>query len=156
LKSIILCSIVILLMIALEFLIKYHLRRVPEQELPKFYCKGRVKLLRHNNHGLVLGIARSHPKLTGIIPLLGLILTLALTITWFCDPAESAWLRLGLALLYAGAIANLLDRWIHGSVLDYISFPRFPVAKISRLVFNLADFSLMAGAILVMITVLLA
>ena len=54
--------------------------------------------------------------------------------------------RLGFALIIGGAIGNLIDRAIHGHVIDYILF-HTPVWSFA--VFNLADALITVGAILV-------
>ena len=53
--------------------------------------------------------------------------------------------RQGYALLLGGGISNFIDRMKKGSVTDYVRFPKFPVKKISELVFNLSDFGIFAG-----------
>ena len=52
---------------------------------------------------------------------------------------------IGYTLLLGGGISNFIDRMKKGSVTDYVRFPKFPVKKISELVFNLSDFGIFAG-----------
>ena len=59
-------------------------------------------------------------------------------------------MKAGLALMTAGALGNLNDRWTRGAVTDFISF-RTRFKRLSSLVFNLADFFLFAGSILCLI-----
>ncbi len=47
---------------------------------------------------------------------------------------------LALALVCAGAIGNLIDRAVEGSVTDFVKFPHFPA-------FNVADSAITMGAI---------
>jgi lipoprotein signal peptidase len=50
---------------------------------------------------------------------------------------------LGMSLISGGALSNILDRFVFGCVFDYIkTFPWFPL-------FNLADFSISLGSLLV-------
>ena len=51
-------------------------------------------------------------------------------------------------LLCAGGTGNVLERLVWGRVTDYIRFPRLPGMRLGRLVWNLADFMLLAGALL--------
>jgi signal peptidase II len=52
--------------------------------------------------------------------------------------------RIGLALVFGGALANAYDRLVKGSVVDFIQLPHFPI-------FNVADSSISVGvAILVL------
>lgn len=56
--------------------------------------------------------------------------------------------KLGYALLTGGAMSNLYDRCRKGYVVDYVRFTT-PFRRLSRLVFNLSDFMIAAGAILI-------
>lgn len=58
-----------------------------------------------------------------------------------------ACLRYGAALLACGGLSNLVDRFARGSVTDYLRFPYLP-GRVGRLVWNLADFMILAGAAL--------
>lgn len=49
---------------------------------------------------------------------------------------------LGFSLMIGGALANLLDRWVRGGVVDFISLWVFPR-------FNFADVAIVAGLILI-------
>ncbi len=46
--------------------------------------------------------------------------------------------RLGLALVFGGAVANAYDRGIKGSVIDFIQVPHWPI-------FNVADSAITVG-----------
>jgi signal peptidase II len=55
--------------------------------------------------------------------------------------------RLGLALVFGGAIANAYDRGVKGSVIDFIQVPHWPI-------FNVADSAITVGvAVLLLGTV---
>ena len=56
-------------------------------------------------------------------------------------------LKTGLALILGGAYSNTYDRLRRKYVVDYITFP-----KISTIVFNLSDFGIMIGAMLLTIS----
>ena len=58
--------------------------------------------------------------------------------------------RTGWAFLTGGALSNLYDRCRKGYVVDYIRF-HTPWKRLNDLVFNLADFFIMIGAVLVSI-----
>ena len=57
--------------------------------------------------------------------------------------------RLGAGLLLGGGGSNLYERLRHGRVYDYVQFPKLP-GRAGRLVFNLADFAILAGALLLL------
>lgn len=56
--------------------------------------------------------------------------------------------KLGYSLLLGGALSNLYDRCKKKYVVDYISF-RTPWKKLNHLVFNLSDFFIMIGSVLI-------
>ncbi len=56
--------------------------------------------------------------------------------------------RIGFALIIGGALGNLIDRAVHGHVIDYILF-HTPVWSFA--VFNLADAFITVGAGLVLL-----
>ena len=51
----------------------------------------------------------------------------------------------------AGAWSNTFDRWIRGYVIDYVGF-KIRWEKITRITYNLGDFFLAAGAVLMMLS----
>ena len=57
---------------------------------------------------------------------------------------------MGYGMLLAGGISNFLQRRKKGTVTDYIRFPSLPGSWLPRLVFNLADFFVFLGCILVL------
>ena len=50
----------------------------------------------------------------------------------------------GLALILGGGLANLLERFVHGYVTDYLQF-RVPLAYLRKLIYNVADLCIFAG-----------
>jgi signal peptidase II len=96
------------------------------------------------------GIAFSMLNFAGDRILIALTLTILAFVAFFWSRTEPGqWLiRLGLASVVGGAVGNLIDRVVHGHVIDFIlvhagswSFP----------VFNLADSLITIGACLVVL-----
>lgn len=61
--------------------------------------------------------------------------------------------KLIFGLIIGGAAGNLLDRFTHGSVVDFIWF-RIPQINFSFAIFNLADSSITIGVLLLFITLI--
>ena len=59
-------------------------------------------------------------------------------------------LRAGLALLLGGAYSNTYDRLTRNYVVDYVSFP-VKNKRVRRVVFNISDFCIMIGALLMVL-----
>jgi signal peptidase II len=57
-----------------------------------------------------------------------------------------AWLWLPTGMLVGGAVGNLIDRAVHGSVIDFIKLPHWPA-------FNVADMSITFGVIILVLLV---
>lgn len=108
--------------------------------------RGRFFELTHlENRGAAAGLLAAHPRwvLAFGCAVYALVLALLLRVD------GGACLRYGAALLACGGLSNLVDRFARGSVTDYLRFPRLP-GRAGRLVWNLADFMILAGAALAM------
>ena len=57
--------------------------------------------------------------------------------------------RLGLALVFGGAISNAYDRAVKGSVIDFIQVPHWPI-------FNVADSAVSVGVVVLLLGTLWA
>ena len=59
-------------------------------------------------------------------------------------PASDWPARLGLSLVFGGAISNAYDRGVQGSVVDFIQVPHYPI-------FNVADSAITVGVAVLLI-----
>ena len=86
-----------------------------------------------------------------LVAWISLFLTLSLTIGALLFGRKwNRMIKAGLALVLGGAYSNTYDRMFRNYVVDYISF-NVKNKKIRQIVFNMADFCIMIGAILVVI-----
>lgn len=136
----ILCAGVLL---AADFALRILARRgKPERTL----WDGRIRLERLENTGMAGGVLKNHPFLARALPGCALAAMLILCRGELLrGRGLSCW---GAALLCAGGLGNVLERLARGRVTDYIRFPGLPGKRLRRLVWNLADFMLLAGALL--------
>ena len=116
---------------------------------------GWLRIVHTENPGAAFGVlAEGNPVLRSII-LIGVSAGVLLFVVWalwshsasFATPLT----RLGLSLILGGALGNLYDRIVHGTVTDFIevyhgawSFPAF----------NVADSAITVGACLLLIDLL--
>ena len=108
----------------------------------KEYLSPKIELLE--NRGAASGILAKHPKiLKGISA--AMLCFCALALGKERQKGKATMAGVGYALLLGGGLSNFIDRVKKGSVTDYVRFPKFPVKKISELVFNLSDFGIFAG-----------
>ena len=106
------------------------------------YLSPTIELLE--NKGAVSGIMAKHLKILKIISA-AMLCFCALALGKERQKGKTTMTGIGYALLLGGGISNFIDRMKKGSVTDYVRFPKFPVKKISVLVFNLSDYGIFAG-----------
>ncbi len=101
------------------------------------------------NEGAFLNLGERKPRLIcGISAALTILLTAVFVLT--LGKAGKGLLKTGLSLLLGGAFSNTYDRLKHKMVTDYIRFD-FGPSKFRRIVFNLGDFAIVLGALLIVL-----
>lgn len=98
--------------------------------------------------GLGFNTGSAFSFFTGRAPVLGAVaVVLVCALVVLAWRARSAGLAVALGLMLGGALGNLSDRVFrghHGAVVDWLTLPHWPT-------FNLADASIVAGAVLVVL-----
>lgn len=133
----------------LDLLLKNHVEKRLEEGEEKPFCKGRLLIRKYHNKGAFLDIGE---RRQGLVTMLSLGLTLFMTVVFlgtFSFRGNST-LKAGLALLLGGAYSNTYDRLSRRYVVDYVSFP-VKNERFRRIVFNISDFCIMIGALLMAI-----
>ena len=80
-----------------------------------------------------------------------IMVTLVVLILWVRAKEGGKLATIGFGLIVGGAIGNIVDRMIHGHVVDFL---RLYVGDRDLFIFNLADFALTLGPILLIIAFL--
>ena len=90
------------------------------------------------------GLLSGAPLLVRRTLFLGVAAAALVLILWMAQRTRRAVTLLSLGLVFGGAIGNLIDRWVHGYVIDFIDwyYGRFHWPA-----FNLADVGIVAGVI---------
>ncbi len=97
-----------------------------------------ARILHIENTGAAFGIFKEG----GLIFTLVAIVVSAIIVLYARKlPGEHGWMRLALGLQLGGAVGNLVDRLVFGTVTDFISVGRFAI-------FNVADASISTGVAL--------
>lgn len=124
-------------------------RSVPAfQRIP--FLQGKILLRKYHNKGAFLNMMEKKKKLLHLISLLfTLVITLLFLFTLF--QKGNKLLKLGLTLLLGGAFSNTYDRLCRGYVVDYFSF-RTPFERFNRIVFNISDFCIIIGSLLLVVS----
>ena len=94
-----------------------------------------LRVVHWNNTGAAFGL---FPSGSMAFTIIAVIVSVAILYYYPRVPAGQVALRLALAFQLGGAIGNLIDRIVLGTVTDFIAVGSFPV-------FNLADSSISAG-----------
>lgn len=131
--------------IGLKSFVEGYMRRGEERSL----CDGKVVIRKVYNKGMCLNLLEEKPefvKITSAYTTVLLTIYQLLALIRKVCPVKKA----GLSLMTAGAWSNTFDRWIRGYVIDYIGF-QTKNEKLAKITYNLGDFCIAAGGILVMI-----
>ena len=146
---ILLCTFLAIAVFMLDLFIKNHIEHTRTEGEVTPVCGDRLLLRKYHNKGAFLDAGQ---RRSGLVSVLSLALTLGTTVlflvTFTCKGNRI--LRVGLALLLGGAYSNTYDRLVRKYVVDYISFP-VKNKKIRNIVFNISDFCIMIGALLIVL-----
>ena len=140
------CAVLAVGIFLLDLLIKNYMEKHLEEGETRSFCEGKLLLRKYHNRGAFLDLGE---KKQGVVALISLLLTLFMTVvflTTFSFRGNAA-LKAGLALLLGGAYSNTYDRLTRRYVVDYVSFP-VKNERFRRIVFNISDFCILIGALL--------
>jgi signal peptidase II len=107
-----------------------------------------LQLVRNPGVFFSVGASLPHPLRALLLSAAG-ALVLGLIVAMYLKAREQVVLRWALCLLASGAIGNLIDRVLHGSVVDFVHL--HAGSAIDWATFNLADVWITAGLVLLII-----
>lgn len=131
------------MVIALDQWTKYLVRFNLEQGAswsPFNWLMPYARIIHWTNTGAAFGLFKSGGL---VITVIAILVSLAILYYFPRVPAAQVALRSALAMQLGGAVGNLIDRLIHGTVTDFISVGSFPV-------FNVADACISIGVAILM------
>ncbi len=132
----------------LEFIIKTIVEKKGKLGVTKPVCGGKILLRKYHNRGFALNVGEKRQRVVA-----GISLSLCILITLAALLFGNRWnslMKTGLSIVLGGAYSNTYDRLFRTYVVDYISFG-VKNQKLRRVVYNIADFCIMIGTILVVI-----
>jgi signal peptidase II len=128
-------GVVVAVVIALDQLTKHTIATsIRPGESRKFLPA--VQLVHVRNTGVAFGFLSGG----GALVLIFTLIALAVLLWYFALRPDRPWLWVPTGMLVGGAIGNLIDRVISGSVIDFIKLPAWPA-------FNVADMSITFGVL---------
>lgn len=140
---------IVALIFAGELGIKNYVEKKRNAGEEKEICKGRILLRKYHNKGACMNLGE---KKSNVVAGLSLILTAALALVFLFTLTRhgNGWLKAGLSLLLGGAFSNTYDRLKRKYVVDYFSFG-VKWAPLRAIVFNISDFCILIGALIIAI-----
>ncbi len=106
-----------------------------------------LRFTRSFNRGAAMNLGEENPGM--VAALSGLVLTAAeAALLYRCLKGKKDLTAAGLTLMIGGAASNVFDRFRKGGVTDYLRFTTGR-KKLDETVFNLGDFAIFAGALMV-------
>ena len=109
----------------------------------------RILIQKYHNRGAMLNLGQYHQKVVMGVSVIFCILLTAVFLLSLGHKGNNL-LRVGLAFLLGGAFSNTYDRLKRKYVVDYFSF-QVRWTPLRRIVYNLSDFCIIIGALLVVL-----
>ncbi len=97
-----------------------------------------LRIVHYRNTGAAFGILQNAGPLLVVTSLIGMA---AILVYLFNPGFAHPLMRAGLALMFGGAVGNLIDRLFNGNVVDFLQVPHWPA-------FNVADSAISIGVVL--------
>lgn len=138
-----------ILLVPLIWILDQWTKRYAQENLRnaerRYYLEKKLSLGYVENHGAFLGWLKDNPKLLHGLTVSAIVLISILAIPyWFMGRGHLS--GIALALILAGALGNYTDRVKDGYVTDFVAFA--PKHKVH---FNIADFAIFGGALLIIL-----
>ena len=140
LKKFSLSVAVMVILVAIDQLIKYYVELNLQPISVKPMIPGFIQLHYHRNDGAMMGFLDGE-KTT--VTILALICMIGLFILMFTDLVKTKLDYICLVMIATGGIGNIIDRIFRGYVVDYIEY-----LFIDFYIFNFADCLITVGAFL--------
>ena len=140
---------VVLGIFGLEFSLKEYVERKKTEGITEKKMGGALLIRKHHNRGAFLNAGQNIQK---AVMLVSVLLTIVTTVVFILTlgQAGQGLLKWGLTFFLGGAFSNTYDRMVRKYVVDYVSF-NVPFKWLRRIIFNIGDFCIMIGALLMVI-----
>ena len=131
-----------------EILIKKHIEKDlgdgEKRKIPVF--PGNLE--KYHNYGMAGSKLENKSRLVKAVSL-GALMVLVVCFLMLLPAKGKKGLKIGAALIIGGGLSNVLDRFLRGYVVDYVRL-KTPFKWLNRFIFNIADFCLFAGAVIML------
>lgn len=131
-----------------ELWIKNRIENTREMGEETPLAGGRIIVRRYHNEGAFLNMGEKRRAVVAAVSVL-LCVILSIFFLMTLTRAGNGLLKTGLSLLLGGSYSNTYDRLKRKYVVDYFSFGK--KGKPGKVVFNLSDFCILIGALLIVL-----
>lgn len=131
-----------------EILIKKQIEKKLQSGEKKKISVFPGNLEKHHNYGLAGNKLENNRKLVKGISLAAFGVLLICFLLLLPSKGKKG-LKIGAALVIGGGLSNILDRFFRGYVVDYVRL-KTPFGWLNRFIFNIADFCLFTGAVIML------
>lgn len=139
---------IVIVIAGMDLGIKYWIEKKRQFSEQSDLVNGLVRIEKSHNAGAFLNWMDRKPSF--VLGVSGIVLGILLCAFAVVLPRKKeGLLKTGLSLLVGGAAGNFIDRLTRGYVVDYINFPKFK--KIRKIDFNISDFAIFIGSIILLL-----
>lgn len=138
------------LVAGVDGLIKYAIERNHPDGERRPALHGRILIRKFHNKGAMLNLGASRQQTMAALSVLFTVFMTGVYVATLGTRGRHM-LKTGLALILGGAYSNTYDRLFRKYVVDYVSF-EVPYPRLRNIVFNIADFGIMIGSCLLVIS----
>ena len=132
-----------------DFLVKKYIERKYARKVRHPRLKNKIMIEKYYNDGATLNLLAKHPKIMTALHT-AVIFLIAVPYAMLLRRSGKSMTKTGIALVLGGGLNNLFDRYTKGHVVDYVRFA-FGPEWFQNIIFNMSDFFIFIGAILVVI-----
>lgn len=137
---------IVVLIFTVESAIKFLVEVLAQEKDRVPIFNGKMYLTKCHNEGAFLNFGQAKKvivKFVSVALTVGAFLLFAITL----GRRGKHFLKVALSMLLGGALSNTCDRMSRGYVVDYLGFD-VKNKRLSKIIFNISDFFIMAGALL--------
>lgn len=146
---ILICIGIAVLLFATDVVIKQHIEDHFEKGEKKAIFEQKVELRKVHNYGFAMNLFEKKPNIVKIGSVIGGVILAFYGVSLFFKKGRM-FEKLGVGFALGGAFSNMYDRIVRGYVVDYIGF-KTKWDKLRKMTFNLGDFGIFVGAILILV-----
>ncbi len=134
----------------LDFFLKKHMDKKYARKVSHPRLKNKILIEKYYNEGAALNLLAKRPKILTALHT-AVLLVLAVAYAFLLKLPGREKMKVGIAFALGGGCSNLYDRYTKKHVVDYVRF-NFGPKWLRKIIFNISDFFIFAGAILAVLS----